>query len=79
MEALMSQINLVEITTEYIELNKFLKFENLVESGGHAKLVIADGQVRLNGKVEIKTRKKVRDGDIVTLAGDQYKIVVVQE
>ncbi|WP_299267687.1 RNA-binding S4 domain-containing protein [uncultured Psychrosphaera sp.] len=75
----MSQINLVEITTEYIELNKFLKFENLVESGGHAKLVIADGQVRLNGKVVVQTRKKVRDGDIVTLAGEQYKIVVAQE
>jgi len=75
----MSQINLVEITTEYIELNKFLKFENLVESGGHAKLVIADGQVRLNGKVVVQTRKKVRDGDIVTVAGEQYKIVVVQE
>lgn len=75
----MSQINLVEITTEYIELNKFLKFENLVESGGHAKLVIADGQVRLNGKVVVQTRKKVRDGDIVTLAGEQYQIVVAQE
>ncbi|MBU2918569.1 RNA-binding S4 domain-containing protein [Psychrosphaera sp. F3M07] len=75
----MSQINLVEITTEYIELNKFLKFENLVESGGHAKLVIADGQVRVNGKVAMQTRKKVRDGDVVTLAGEQYKIVVVQE
>ncbi|GHB60107.1 hypothetical protein GCM10008107_06660 [Psychrosphaera saromensis] len=75
----MSQINLVEITTEYIELNKFLKFENLVESGGHAKLVIADGQVRLNGKVVVQTRRKVRDGDIVTLAGEQYQIVVVEK
>jgi ribosome-associated protein len=75
----MSQINLVEITTEYIELNKFLKFENLVESGGHAKLVIADGQVRLNGKVVVQTRRKVREGDIVTLAGEQYQIVVVEK
>lgn len=75
----MSQINLVEITTEYIELNKLLKFENLVESGGHAKLVIADGQVRLNGKVVVQTRRKVREGDIVTLAGEQYQIVVVEK
>jgi ribosome-associated protein len=75
----MSQINLVEITTEYIELNKFLKFENLVESGGHAKLVIADGQVRLNGKVVVQTRRKLRDGDVVTMAGEQYQIVAVQK
>jgi ribosome-associated protein len=75
----MSQINLVEITTEYIELNKFLKFENLVESGGHAKLVIADGQVRLNGKVVVQTRRKLRDGDVVTVAGEQYQIVAVQK
>ena len=75
----MSQINQVEITTEYIELNKFLKFENIVESGGHAKLVIADGQVRLNGKVQMQTRKKVRDGDIVEVAGEKYQVVVVQD
>jgi ribosome-associated protein len=75
----MSQINLVEITTEYIELNKLLKFENLVESGGHAKLVIADGQVRLNGKVVVQTRRKLRDGDVVTMAGEQYQIVAVQK
>lgn len=75
----MSQINQVEITTEFIELNKFLKFENIVESGGHAKLVIADGQVRLNGKVQMQTRKKVRDGDIVEVAGEKYQVVVVQD
>lgn len=75
----MSQINQVEITTEYIELNKLLKFENIVESGGHAKLVIADGQVRLNGKVQMQTRKKVREGDIVEVAGEKYQVVVVQD
>lgn len=54
-----------ELKTEYIELNKLLKLLRLVESGGQAKLVIDDGMVFLNGKVEYRKRAKIRKGDQV--------------
>lgn len=54
-----------ELKTEYIELNKLLKLLRLVESGGQAKLVIDDGMVFLNGKIEYRKRAKIRKGDQV--------------
>ncbi|MFT7133764.1 MAG: ribosome-associated protein [Cyclobacteriaceae bacterium] len=48
-----------------IELFKILKFEGLVNSGGQAKLVIGDGQVKLNGKVETQKSKKILSGDVI--------------
>ncbi len=48
------------------ELYKILKFEGLVASGGEAKLVIADGQVTVNGSTETRKRKKIISGDIIT-------------
>jgi len=55
----------VEISTQPIELYKILKFEGLVASGGEAKLVIADGLVLVNGKVETQKRKKIVADDII--------------
>jgi ribosome-associated protein len=46
----------------------------LVQSGGHAKLVIEDGLVIVNGEVESRKRKKMRDGDVAEMDGQ--KIVV---
>jgi len=60
--------------SEYIELNKLLKFENLVQTGGHARLVIEDGLVRVNGEVEYRIRRKLRSGDRVEIDG---KTVVI--
>ena len=64
----------VEITEEPVELYKILKFEGMVPSGGEAKLVIADGQVLLNGKTEIQKRKKIVSGDIIEFAGEKIRI-----
>ena len=54
-----------EIIEEPIELYKILKFENMVASGGEAKHVISQGQVRVNGAMETRKRKKIFSGDIV--------------
>ena len=50
---------IAELESEFVELYKILKFEGLTDSGGMAKLVIADGQVSVNGEVETKKRKKI--------------------
>ena len=48
----------IPIKDEYIKLDQFLKFVNLVSSGIEAKMIIKDGQVKVNGEVELKKRKK---------------------
>ena len=59
----------IQIQTEYIKLDAFLKFAALVGTGGEAKLVIADGLVQVNGEVCTMRGKKLRAGDTVTFAG----------
>ena len=50
---------------EYIELNKLLKLLHMVESGGEANICIDDGEVIVNGVVELRKRNKLRDGYVV--------------
>ena len=61
-----------------IELCQFLKFGDLADSGGEAKYLISEGQVKLNGTVETQKRKKLVAGDRVTL-GEQTIIVAVAD
>lgn len=67
---------MVEITRQPIELFKILKFEGLVNSGGQAKLVIADGQVLLNGSVETQKSKKIVSGDVITFMDNTLQILL---
>jgi len=64
----------VEVTNEPVELYKILKFEGMVSSGGEAKSVIADGQVLVNGNVEMSKRKKIVSGDIIEFAEERIRI-----
>lgn len=64
----------VEIREEPTELFKILKFENLVENGGQAKTVIAEGLVQVNGEVETRKRRKMMAGDVVRFAGEELRL-----
>ena len=64
----------VAITRQPVELFKILKFEGLVANGGEAKLVIATGQVSVNGEVETRKRRKIVDGDIIVFADETLQI-----
>jgi len=74
-----SNLRVVEIEHLPIELYKLLKFENLVQSGGEAKLMISEGHVRVNGEVETRKAKKLFAGDIVTFAKQKLQIAQTQE
>jgi len=50
---------------DFIELNNLLKVTGLCESGGRAKSVIAEGQVKVDGKIERRKRCKIRSGQRV--------------
>ena len=64
-----------ELKTEYIELCNLLKIANLVATGGHAKIVIAEGEVLLDGEVETRKRKKVSKGSVVEYEGSTIKVI----
>lgn len=68
----------VDIHSEPVELYKILKFEGLVGSGGEAKLVVGDGQVKVNGAVETQRRKKIMSGDTVEFNGETLNIRLVK-
>lgn len=57
----------VKISTEYIQLDQFLKWAGIVESGGHAKELIEDDMVSVNGSVVHERRKKLYPGDSVAV------------
>jgi ribosome-associated protein len=54
-------------TDEFIELIKLLKLKQIAQSGGHAKIIVEDGLVNVNGEQEFRKRKKLRPGDLVEL------------
>jgi len=57
-----------ELKDDYIELFKLLKVLDLVDSGAHAKMLIADGYVKRNGEVELRKRAKLVKGDVIEIA-----------
>lgn len=67
------------IKEDFIELYKLLKAVNLVATGGHAKLVIDNGEVCLNGKQELRKRAKIKNGDVVEYDGSQIVIKKLSE
>ena len=64
----------VKINTEYIKLDSFLKLASLCMSGGEAKTVIGEGQVKVNGEVCTMRGKKLRGGDTVEFAGKKLTV-----
>lgn len=69
-------MQIIELHSEPVELNKILKFEGIVASGGEAKTVIGDGQVKVNGVVETRKRKKIVAGDIIEFMGQSYRVTL---
>ena len=62
----------ITIQTEFIKLDSFLKFCGAVGTGGEAKIVIAEGEVQVNGEVCTMRGKKLRPGDDVRFDGVTY-------
>ena len=59
-----------KIKGEFIELIQLLKAIGIAETGGHAKIMVEDGLVKLNGEVEERKRAKLRPGDKVEVDGE---------
>lgn len=71
----MSDIEEVFIRDDMIRLGQFLKLANLVENGVHARELIQDGLVQVNGDIEEARGRQLHPGDTVTLNGVTVKVV----
>ena len=67
-------MNQITIKDEYIKLGQALKLAGMVSSGVEAKIVILDGQVLVNGEVELQRGKKLRPGDIISFNDEEAQI-----
>lgn len=67
-------MEIIKLREEYIKLGQALKAGGLVGSGVEAKMIILEGDVTVNGKVELQRGKKLVDGDIVAFNGETIKI-----
>jgi len=70
----MQKVNF-ELNGEFVELNQLLKLTGLCDSGGAGKQIVASGDVKVDGKQELRKTAKIRAGQQVSL-GD-VKITVV--
>ncbi|MCK5388295.1 MAG: S4 domain-containing protein YaaA [Candidatus Izimaplasma sp.] len=57
------------ISSEYITLGQFIKFANLVSSGGMAKAILAEKTIYVNDVLEARRGKKLYPGDKVLIKG----------
>ena len=64
----------VVISTEFIKLQDAMKFANIVYSGGEAKTLIQEGEVKVNGEVCTMRGKKLYNGDKFEFNGQAYMI-----
>ncbi len=65
----------IRIKEDFIKLDSLLKFAGIAETGGHAKILILDGEVAVNGEICTVRGKKIRVGDTVAVNGEEIKIV----
>jgi len=66
----------VAIQTEFIKLQDAMKYANIVYSGGEAKQLILESQVKVNGEVCTMRGKKLRPGDKFEFMGQTYLICI---
>lgn len=66
----------VPISTEFIKLQDLLKWTGAAQTGGHAKILIQEGLVTVNGEVCLMRGKKLRPGDTVVLTetGETFSV-----
>jgi ribosome-associated protein len=67
-----------EPTPALLRLDDFLKLSGVVGSGGHAKVLIQGGDVKLNGVPETRRRKQLSPGDVVEVDGRRFTVEAPQ-
>lgn len=69
-----SEVFPIQIRDESIRLGQLLKLASLAEDGIHAKQLIEDGLVAVNGNIETRRGAQIRNGDTVTVNGESVTV-----
>ena len=62
-------------TSEFIELHQLLKLSGLVDSGGAGKALVASGEVKVDGRQELRKTAKIRPGQSVTVGDVRIRVL----
>ena len=63
------------INTPYVTLGQFLKLADIIQSGGEAKLYLANNKVLINDEEDNRRGRKLKDGDIIKTKETTYRII----
>ena len=63
-----------ELKGEYIALCDLLKTVGIAQSGGQGKVFVADGNVTVDGKTELRKTAKIRKGQVVECFGESIEV-----
>jgi len=64
-----------KISGEYIELHNLLKVSGIVGSGGAGKAMVAEGQVKVDGRTELRKTCKLRPGQVVRVGEAEFRVL----
>jgi ribosome-associated protein len=64
----------VPIGGDMIRLGQFLKLADLIDTGGEAKILIASGDVTVNGEVDVRRGRQLHPGDVVSVQGRSARV-----
>ena len=70
------QTKKIEINSEFIKLDSFLKLAGAAVTGGQAKIMIKDSQVKVNDEICLMRGKKLHDGDRIECGDTLYEVLV---
>lgn len=65
----------ISIKDDFIKLGQALKLANVVSDGVEAKIVINEGEVKVNNEVDTRRGRKVYPGDVISFDGNEIKVV----
>lgn len=68
------KIKEIHITSEFITLGQFLKFADVIQSGGEAKSFLSQNDVFINDELDVRRGRKLRPGDKIVVLGESYLI-----
>lgn len=63
-----------QLRGEHVALCDLLKLAGVVDSGGQGKLMIANGEVSVDGQTELRKTAKIRAGQVVRCAGREIRV-----
>lgn len=58
----------------FIKLDQFLKWQQIAQTGGEAKMLIREGYVEVNGEMELRRGRKLYPGDEVMVDDLIYRV-----